>query len=125
MSQSNAACPCQGFEMGPRRNRILEPVFPKLLVKLPRSTTLHQANPGATDTRHLWGENKILRRPLSVASSDAHCAAKPAERKKITLCCNLQPKERMEENSNTGSRKHDVSNSTSLSQCARYSRGQV
>lgn len=35
--------------------------------------------------------------------------------KKITLCCNLQPVERMEENSNTGSRKHDVSNSISLS----------
>ncbi|MBI5282230.1 MAG: hypothetical protein HY858_11160 [Candidatus Solibacter usitatus] len=35
--------------------------------------------------------------------------------KKITLCCHMQTVERMEENSNTGSRKHDVSNSDSLS----------
>lgn len=35
--------------------------------------------------------------------------------KKMTLCCPMQTVERMEENSNTGSRKHDVSNSDSLS----------
>ena len=35
--------------------------------------------------------------------------------KKMTLCLNLQTIERMEEIFNTGSRKHDVSNSNSLS----------
>lgn len=45
--------------------------------------------------------------------------------KKRTLCCNLQTVERMEENFNTGSRKHDVSNSGSLSPSACCSRGQV
>jgi hypothetical protein len=37
----------------------------------------------------------------------------------------MQTVERMEENLNTGSRKHDVSNSTSLSSSACCSRGQV
>ena len=71
------------------------------------------------------GEMKSLDEP------EEDCLVEPCRRlgaesyKKRTLCCNLQTVERMEEIFNTGSRKHDVSYSGSLSPSARCSRGQV
>ena len=114
---------------GPELRRQFHPIrlslcSQSLLEKLPRSATLHQSNPDSPDSRNpVERRNRLMNQGISTDLN--HLAPASRAGKKRTLCCNEQTVERMEENFNTGSRKHDVSNSASLSQPACCSRGQV
>ena len=129
MSQSNAAGPERARGAATVVPNPAKPVFPFAPDEAAAFDNPSPSESGRTDTRNPRGRtyDGKLKLRLSVEPGKGRCVSQRTAfpPKKMTLCFNLQTIERMEENFNTGSRKHDVSNSASLSQPACCSRGQV
>lgn len=116
MSQSNAAGPERAQGAATITPNPAKPVFPFAPDEAAAFDNSSPSESGGTDTRYPRGRTFRDELPLLL---EPGCGGRVSgrggdARKKMTLCFNLQAIERMEENFNTGSRKHDVSNSNSL-----------
>jgi len=115
MSQFNAAGPERARGAATVLPDPAKPLFPFAPDEAAAFDYSSPSESGTTDTRYPRGRtflNELNLRHLLEPTSRRRVSCRF---KKITLCFNLQTIERMEENFNTGSRKHDVSNSNSLS----------
>lgn len=119
MSQSNAAGPGRARGAATASPNSAKPVFPFAPDEAAAFDNPSPSESGRTDTRNPRGRtyDGKLKLRLSFEPGLGHCVSQRTALppKKMTLCFNLQTIERMEEIFNTGSRKHDVSNSNSLS----------
>ncbi|MBI4889201.1 MAG: hypothetical protein HY821_01170 [Acidobacteria bacterium] len=116
MSQSNAAGPERARGAATALPDPAKPLFPFAPDEAAAFDNPSPSESGRTDTRNPKGRTFPGGLPHCIEPGPDDCVSRELTLyKKITLCFNLRAVERMEENFNTGSRKHDVSNSNSLS----------